>query len=87
MTLIVIALGGLVALVALMCALDAAWRHTDRNAIAMILGDDRPSTENVERSLTADLMSGAISAEQYRTAAGALAASEPQPAALQRLVS
>ena len=85
MTLVLIALFGLIALVAVLCALDVAWRQTDRFAIGAILRDSEPIAEDVERTLTADLLSGAITGEQYRHAAGTLAAGEPQPAALQRL--
>jgi hypothetical protein len=86
MTLVLIGLFGLLALVGLLCALDSAWRQTDRFAISAILGDDRLVAEDAERSLTADLLSGSITREQYRDAAGSLAAGEPQPAGLQRLV-
>ncbi|MGH3523146.1 MAG: hypothetical protein ACRDU4_10040 [Mycobacterium sp.] len=83
MTLVVIAVLGALALVAILCALDAGWRQSDPLAIRALLAD---APEDVERTLTAELLSGAITGEQYRAATGALAAGEPQPAALQRLV-
>jgi hypothetical protein len=86
MTLVLIGGFGLLALVGLLCALDTAWRQTDRRTISAILGDDGLVAEDAERTLIAELLSGSITREQYRDAAGSLAAVEPQPADLQRLV-
>jgi hypothetical protein len=85
MTLVLIALFGLLALVVIWCALDVAWQQTDRVSIGAVLGDDALIAEDVERTLTADLLSGSITRDQYRYATGTLAAGEPQPAGLQRL--
>jgi hypothetical protein len=86
MTLVLIALFGLLALVGVLCALDAAWQQTDLFTIRAVIGDTAVIAEDAERTLTADLLAGTITRDQYRDAAGMLAADAPQPAGLQRLV-
>ena len=86
MTLLLITLFGLLALVGVICALEVAWSRSDPRAALGTMIPDGASAEDVERELVADLLAGTITGAHYRAALGSLAAAEPQPAALQRLV-
>jgi hypothetical protein len=67
--------------VAIWCALSLrrAWLRTSPDALLHVA---RPveSPEDVERRLTADLLSGAIDADRYRRAVARLAESDASPA-------
>jgi hypothetical protein len=76
----------LVAAAAVIHSLHAAWKQCSAQALDSVLHTDRRVTRDVEVALAADVIAGRISGDQYRQAAAALAAKEPQPLALQRLV-
>jgi hypothetical protein len=81
-------LGGAVALVAVLCALSASWHATDPQLLGLIaLGDESLTPLAAERAVTDDLLAGMITGTEYREVAGALAAREPQLAALLKLTS
>jgi hypothetical protein len=72
MTLLIVALCGLVALVGILGVLDFTWR---RAAAVRFVPPDAliSSAEDVEREVAADLLAGRVTAEHYRTVLAALA--------------
>ncbi|HZY76381.1 MAG TPA: hypothetical protein VFE40_08685 [Jatrophihabitantaceae bacterium] len=72
MTLLIVALCGLIALAGILCLLEFTWR---RAAAVRFVPPDAllGSVEDVEREVTADLLAGRVTAEHYRSVVAALA--------------
>lgn len=88
---VVAALPSAAAAVLVTRSLLTAHSHTTPEAIAAMLAaphrlEPAPRAEDLERSLTRDLLAGNLSARKYRREVAGLAALEPQPRSLQELL-